>query len=85
LGSEIFEKEYIMFDKPKFIVSFIIDNQPQSRTLEDERETLAPHVPEAVYKLTFATLSGAGLCDVQVQKITKLEEGDSIPGHYQQP
>jgi hypothetical protein len=85
LGSEIFEKEYIMFDKPKFIVSFIIDNQPQSRTLEDERETLAPHEAEALVKQTFAELKGACLSDVQVQKITKLEEGDSIPGHYQQP
>jgi hypothetical protein len=74
-----------MFDKPRFIVSFIIDNQPQSRTLEDDRETLAPNEAEALVKQTFAELKGACLSDVQVQKITKLEEGDSIPGHYQQP
>jgi hypothetical protein len=74
-----------MFDKPRFIVSFIIDNQPQSRTLEDDRETLAPNEAEALVKQTFAELKGACLSDVQVQKITRLEEGDNIPGHYQQP
>jgi hypothetical protein len=57
-----------MFDKPRFIVSFIVNNQPQSRTLEDDRETLAPSEAEALAKQTFAELKGACLSDVQVQK-----------------
>jgi hypothetical protein len=44
-----------MFDKPRFIVSLIIDNQPQNRILVD-RETLAPNEAEALVKQTFAEL-----------------------------
>ncbi|MEX5684032.1 MULTISPECIES: hypothetical protein [Pseudomonas] len=30
-------------------------------------------------------LKHACLSDIQVQKVTNLEEGDNIPGHYQPP
>jgi len=39
-----------MFDKPRFIISFILGNQPQSRTLEHDSETLAPVEAEALVK-----------------------------------
>lgn len=74
-----------MFDKPRYIVSFILDNQPQSRTLEDDRDNLDPQQAEALLKQTFPELKDARLSDVQVQKRTRPDEGDNIPGHYQQP
>ncbi len=74
-----------MFDKPRFIISFIIDNQPQSRTLEHESETLTPSEAETLVKRTFAELRDASMTDIQVQKRIKPEEGGNIPGHYQQP
>ncbi|MDD0981215.1 hypothetical protein [Pseudomonas shahriarae] len=74
-----------MFGKPRFIVSFILDNQPQSRKLEHDSETLAPFEAEALVKQNFPELKDAFMTDVQVQKITKPDESDNVPGHYQQP
>lgn len=74
-----------MFDKPRFIISFILGNQPQSRTLEHDSETLAPVEAEALVKQTFPELKGASMTDVQVQKRIKPDESDNVPGDYQQP
>ncbi|MFG6205906.1 hypothetical protein [Pseudomonas retamae] len=74
-----------MFDKPRYIVSFILDNQPQSRTLEQDLEGLDRQQAEDVLRQTFPELKDARLSDVQVQKRTKPDEGDNVPGHYQQP
>ncbi|MBC3270203.1 hypothetical protein HU765_09715 [Pseudomonas sp. SWRI81] len=75
-----------MFDKKhRYIVSFIIDNQPDNRTLEHDGDTLDPQQAEALLKTTFPELKDARLSDVQVQKRTKPDEDDNIPGHYQQP
>jgi len=74
-----------MFDKPRYIVSFILDNQPQSRTLQEDLDGLDPQQAEAVLRQAFPELKDAHLSDVQVQKRTKPDEGDNVPGHYQQP
>jgi hypothetical protein len=74
-----------MFDKPRYLVSFILDNQPQSRTLEYDGDTLDPEQAQTLLKQTFSELRDAQLSDVQVQKRTKPDEGENIPGHYQQP
>ena len=74
-----------MVAKTRYIVSFIIDNQPQSRTLEHDSATLDPREAERLVKQTFAELQGSRMSDVQVQKRTRPEESDNIPGHYQQP
>lgn len=74
-----------MSTEHRYIVSFIVDNQPQSRTLVDNRETLEPATAESLVKSTFPEFKDIELTDVQVQKRTKPEEGDNIPGHYQQP
>lgn len=74
-----------MFDKPRYIVSFILDNQPQSRTLEEDLDGLDPQQAEAVLRQAFPELKDARLSDVQVQKRTKPDESDNVPGHYQQP
>ncbi|MBC3258471.1 hypothetical protein HU733_23515 [Pseudomonas paralactis] len=75
-----------MFEKPHYLVSFILDNQPQSRTLEYDADTLEPKVAQALLKQRFAELKDAQLSDIQVQKHTKpADEGHDIPGHYKQP
>lgn len=74
-----------MFDKPHYLVSFILDNQPQSRTLEHDAEHLDSRQAEALLKQTFSELKDARLSDVQVHKRTRHEQGNNIPGHYQQP
>lgn len=74
-----------MSDKTRYIISFIIDNQPQSRTLEHDSETLELQEAQALVKQNFPELKDANMSDVQVQKRTKPEEGDNVPGHYQQP
>ncbi|WP_411565159.1 hypothetical protein ACLIN3_14405 [Pseudomonas orientalis] len=74
-----------MFDKPHYLVSFILDNQPQSRALDYEGD-LDPQLAESLLRQRFAELMDAQLSDVQVQKRTKpADEGHDIPGHYQQP
>ena len=75
-----------MFEKPHYLISFILDNQPQSRTLEHDADTLDPQWAESLLRQRFAELKDAKLSDVQVQKRTKpADEGHDIPGHYQQP
>ncbi|VEF11415.1 Uncharacterised protein [Pseudomonas fluorescens] len=74
-----------MSTEHRYIVSFIADNQPQSRTLVHDRETLEPAMAASLVKSTFPEFKDIELTDVQVQKRTKPEEGDNIPGHYQQP
>ncbi|MDQ0740421.1 MULTISPECIES: hypothetical protein [unclassified Pseudomonas] len=75
-----------MFDKPHYLVSFILDNQPQSRTLQHEGDELDPQLAQSLLKERFAELKDARLSDVQVQKRTKpVDEGHDIPGHYRQP
>lgn len=74
-----------MSDNERYIISFIVDNQPESRTLDCDRDNLSPGDAQALLKQTFPELRDARLTDVQVQKRTKPDEGDNIPGHYQQP
>ncbi|MDF3189216.1 hypothetical protein [Pseudomonas paracarnis] len=75
-----------MFEKPHYLISFILDNQPQSRTLEHDADTLDPQWAESLLRQRFAELKDAKLSDVQVQKGNKpADEGHDIPGHYQQP
>ena len=75
-----------MFDKPHFIVSFIVDNQPQNRTLEYDEDTLDPQLAETLLKQNFPELKAVKMSDVQVQKRTKpADEGHDVPGHYRQP
>ncbi|MCQ6255545.1 hypothetical protein [Pseudomonas sp. Q11] len=74
-----------MSTEHRYIVSFIVNNQPQSRTLLHDRETLEPALAATLVKTTFPEFKDAELSDIQVQKRTKPEEEDNIPGHYQQP
>ncbi|MBV4484057.1 hypothetical protein HU727_000475 [Pseudomonas sp. SWRI153] len=68
-----------------FLISFILDNQPQSRSLTHDGDTLDPGLAETLLKTAFPELKAATLSDVQVQKRTRHDEGNNTPGHYQQP
>ncbi|MBV4455589.1 MULTISPECIES: hypothetical protein [Pseudomonas] len=75
-----------MFEKPHYLVSFIVDNQPQSRTLEHDAHDLDPQLAQTLLKQRFPELKDASLSDVQVQKRTKpVDQGHDVPGHYKQP
>ncbi|OKA19219.1 hypothetical protein BOH74_18730 [Pseudomonas versuta] len=74
-----------MSDNKRYVVNFIVDNQLGRRTLGCDRDNLSPCDAQATLKQTFPELRDASLTDVQVQKRTKPDEGDNIPGHYQQP
>jgi len=69
----------------RYLISFIVDNQPQSRTLIHDGDTLDPGLAETLVKTAFPELKAASLSDVQVQKRIRPDEGDNVPGHYQQP
>ncbi|MDQ0668310.1 hypothetical protein [Pseudomonas sp. W2I6] len=75
----------LLSDNERYIISFIVDNQPESRPLDCDRHNLSPDEAQALLKQTFPELRDARLTDVQVQKRAKPDEGDNIPEHYQQP
>ncbi|MDQ0668371.1 hypothetical protein [Pseudomonas sp. W2I6] len=79
------KEDTLMFDKKHYLVSFILDNQPQSRTLEHAHDTLLPDEAQALLKQQFPELKEAALSDVQVQKRTRHDDNSGAPGHYQQP
>jgi hypothetical protein len=71
-----------MAAESRYIISFIVDNH---RVVTHESETLDKQQAEALLKQDFPEFNGAKLTDIQVEKRTKPEEGDNIPGHNQQP
>jgi hypothetical protein len=71
-----------MAKKNLFLVSYIIDNQPQSTEIEDEAETLTPD--EALRRL-HGLHASARITDVQVSEIQHPKKPGTTPGHYQQP
>ncbi|MFI8395355.1 hypothetical protein ACIGEI_04625 [Pseudomonas sp. NPDC078863] len=68
-----------------YLISFIVDNQPQCRSLIHDGDTLEPGLAETLLKTAFPELKDVSLSDVQVQKRTRHDEGHITPGHYQQP
>ena len=67
-----------------FLVSYILDNQPQTREIRVDAETMS--VEEATHYLTGVHTDHAdAITDVQVTKISHEHEEGTTPGHYQQP
>lgn len=67
-----------------FLVSYIIDNQPQTQEVRAKADTLS--VEEATqYLAGIHTDDADGITDVQVTKIKHEHEPGTTPGHYQQP
>lgn len=75
-----------MSSQKRYIVSFIVDDQPDNRVIEVDAQTLSPEEAEALLRITFRELQAATISDVQVQKKIKSgEEEHDVPGHYKQP
>lgn len=74
-----------MAKKHHFLVSYILDNQPQSTEVETDAETLS--IDQARFHIAALHTSDlpADITDVQVTKISHPHEQGSTPGHYQQP
>ncbi|WP_394558295.1 hypothetical protein [Aquipseudomonas alcaligenes] len=69
-----------MAKKYLFLVSYILDNQPQSTTLDIDADSLTPD--QALHHL-HSQHAGA-ITDVQVSRIDPKRTSFS-PGHYRQP
>ncbi|GAB3395500.1 hypothetical protein [Azotobacter armeniacus] len=74
-----------MAKKHLFLVSYILNNQPQSTEVESEAEALS--VDQARFHVAALHTSdvSADITDVQVTKILHPKETGTRPGHYQQP
>lgn len=74
-----------MAKKHHFLVSYILNNQPQSTEVESDAETLS--VDQARFHIAALHTSEkpADITDVQVTKILHPKESGTTPGHYQQP
>jgi hypothetical protein len=73
-----------MAKKYAFLVSYILDNQPQSSLVDVDSETLTPD--QALFylqSLHMEALPGS-ITDVQVCRIDPAKTAFS-PGHYRQP
>lgn len=73
-----------MSKKHCFLVSYIIDNQPQSTEVEAEEETLTPEQARYYLESLHRSTPNAHITDVQVTKILHSRESGTTPGHYPQ-
>ncbi|GAB3464941.1 hypothetical protein [Azotobacter salinestris] len=74
-----------MAQKHLFLVSYILDNQPQSTEIESEAETLSVDQAHAHIAALHSAQKPANITDVQVTRILHPKEPGTTPGHYQQP
>ncbi|QQE88891.1 hypothetical protein [Azotobacter chroococcum] len=74
-----------MAKKHYFLVSYTLNEQPQSTEVESDAETLS--IDQARFHIAALHTSDvpADITDVQVTKIAHPREPGSTPGHYQQP
>jgi hypothetical protein len=71
-----------MKDLPRFLVSFIVDNQPKTMEVFWNSEALPMNEAENLVRKSFPNSS---VTDVQVTSIHHPNNPDVHPGHYQQP
>lgn len=74
-----------MAKKNLFLVSFILDNQPQSREIESDAETLTPDQALAALRENNPDLATGNVTDVQVQHMVEPKEKGTTPSHHVQP
>lgn len=71
-----------MNDSPRFLISFIADNQPGTMEAFWNSETMPHSEAENLVRKSFPS---ATITDVQVTSIHHPNNPDVHPGHYQQP
>ncbi len=64
-----------------FLVSYILDNQPQSSQVESESESLTPEQAKQIIQGQNPAISADKITDVQVQPLQGRDEEDTNPGH----
>lgn len=73
-----------MAKKYLFLVSYILDNQPQSTTLDIDSESLTPEQALSHLQSLHTTALPGLITDVQISRIDPQRTAFS-PGHYRQP
>lgn len=71
-----------MAKKNLFLVSFILDNQPQSREIESDAETLTPEQALAALREKHTELAAGRITDVQVQHMVEPKDKGTAPSHH---
>jgi hypothetical protein len=71
-----------MKDQHYFLVSFIVDNQPQTMEVFWNSETLPMADAEDLLRKSYP---GATITDIQITGIHRPNNPKVHPGHYQQP
>ncbi|ACO76296.1 hypothetical protein AvCA_00290 [Azotobacter vinelandii CA] len=74
-----------MTRKHHFLVSYILNDQPQSTEVESEAETLSIDQARFHIAALHTAEKPADITDVQVTRILHPKAPGSTPGHYQQP
>ena len=64
-----------------FLVSYILDNQPQSSEVESEAESLTPEQAKQIIQGQNPSVSVDKITDVQVQPLQGRDKDDTNPGH----
>ena len=70
-----------MSNSNRFLVSYIIDNQPQSSEIESEADTLSPEQALEMIRAQNPSMASGNITDVQVQPTQQRNEEDTSPGH----
>lgn len=74
-----------MLKEHRFLVSYIINNQPRSTELCLENETLTPEEARVHLENARAIDADEVITDIQVMGIHHPRKPGHHPGHYQQP
>ena len=64
-----------------FLVSYILDNQPQTSEIESEAESLTPEQAKQIIQGQNPSVSPDKITDVQVQPRQERDEESTNPGH----
>jgi len=74
-----------MADKHRFLVSYILNNQPKSTEIETEIESLKQEQTRSYLEALHATRGPDSLTDIQVTGPHHHNHGAGTPAHYRQP
>lgn len=69
----------------QYLVSFISNGDPHTEVMCTSEETLSVVSAQELLRLQRPDLDPSTISDIQVQKRTRTEQVEGVPGHYQQP
>ncbi|MEH6386969.1 MULTISPECIES: hypothetical protein [Pseudomonas] len=71
-----------MAKKNLFLVSYILDNQPQTCEIESDAQTLTPEQALPLIKDKNPDIGTGNVTDVQVQHMVEPKEEGTTPSHH---